>query len=38
MNKDELKKLCENDVLTYKYEVPDSAVGNAWPKEKLNMN
>ena len=35
MNKDDLKKFCENDVLTYQYEVPDSAVGNALPKEKI---
>ncbi len=35
MTKEELRRHCEREVEEYKYDLPESAVGNPWPADKL---
>ena len=36
MNNKELRQFCENELESYVYDVPESAIGNPWPKEKVD--
>lgn len=35
MNRNELRQYCKREVTEYQYSVPESAVGNPWPAEKV---
>lgn len=36
MNKEELQQYCKSELESYVYDVPESALGNPWPKEKVD--